>query len=120
MLSGFVNEDDQPIIMLPVAGQDWPALVDSGFNGDLELPESLRPAVNARFHANIDSNLAGGQQITEATYLVEFPFDGRTVTAEATFTQNGEIIIGTHLLPDYCLEIDFPNGTVQLTRTRGG
>jgi len=47
---------------------------------------------------------------------VDFPFDGRIVEAEVAFVSGSEILIGTHLIREYRLQIDFPNGTVQLDR----
>lgn len=41
MLAGTVTDDGVPVIMLLVAGQMWSGILDIGFNGDLELPESL-------------------------------------------------------------------------------
>ena len=90
--------------------------MDTGFNGDLELPDSLRPFVNARFKGFASSSLAGGQIILEAVYLVDFPFDGQTVTVDATFVSNGEILLGTHLLRFHRLIVDFPAQTVSLER----
>lgn len=107
------------MIILTVAGRTWPAIIDSGFNGDLELPESLRPSVNPRFKGQCHSLLAGGQSIIEDTYRVEFPFDGQMVVAEATFVAAHEILIGTHLLRHYRVVLDFPAGTVELERAIG-
>jgi hypothetical protein len=47
---------------------------------------------------------------------VDFPFDDEVVTVEATFAPVGEILIGTRLLRNYRLEIDFATGTVLLER----
>lgn len=116
MILGTVTADQAPRVKLLIAGREWTALVDSGFNGDLELPEALRPHVNARFEAEIVSALAGNQQIREYGYRVDIPFDDRTVAALATFVPGDEILLGTGLLPDYRLEIDFPARTVRLER----
>src|SRR5262245_23699567 len=116
MITGTVNRDGSPEITITVAGQTWPAIIDTGFNGDLELPNPLFSAVNARFLMQGLSLLASGQSIVEDLYLVDFPFDGQTVQAEATFTGGDEILVGTHLLRNYRLEIHFPNQTVQLER----
>jgi predicted aspartyl protease len=102
--------------MLMVGGATWRAIIDTGFNGDLELPARLRPSVNARFICRSRSLLAGGQIIEEDTYVVDFPFDGQVCPAEATFVGHDEVLIGTHLLRDYRLEVDFPARTVQLER----
>jgi hypothetical protein len=62
----------------------------------------------------MSSLLAGGQSVEEDVYLVDFPFDGRTVRVEATFVSGREILIGTQLLRQYRLAIHFPARTVVL------
>lgn len=111
-----MTDDGVPQILLTVAGQPWPAIIDTGFNGELELPDRLRQAVNARFIGHIHVALGGGQHIEEEVYLVDFPFDGEILLAEATFVLGQEILLGTHLLRRYRLEIDFPARTVRLAR----
>lgn len=49
MLAGTVTDDGVPVIMLLLAGKMSPGIIDTGFNGDLELPESLRWSLKARF-----------------------------------------------------------------------
>jgi predicted aspartyl protease len=102
--------------MLSISRQDWPAIIDTGFNGDLELPDTLRNILPARYVGRVTSLLAGNQSIEEDVYLVEFPFDGFIMHAEATFVSGAQILIGTHLLRQYYLQIDFVNKIVQLER----
>lgn len=118
MIAGTVEAEGLPIIHLQVAGRTWRATIDTGFNGDLELPPAVEKAVNARFFAEGRADLAGGQGVQEDYYLVDFPFDGRTVRAVASFVPGSEILIGTRLLRDYHLEIDFPVREVKLERVR--
>ena len=118
MIQGSVSDDGTPTIMLTIAGQDWPAIIDTGFNGDLELPERLRKTLQPRYAGRVVSTLAGGQTIEENIYLVVFPFDGRTLLTEATFVTGSKILIGTHVLRDYRLQIDFVNESVLLERAR--
>jgi predicted aspartyl protease len=113
---GSVDDAGLPIIMLAVAGRTWPALIDTGFNGDLELPEGLRPLVGARPLNRIRSLLAGGITVEEDSFHVDFLFDGQTIAAEATFTPGDQILIGTHLMRHHLLEIDFAGRTVRLER----
>ena len=40
MIEGIVDDKGLPVIDLPVDGMDWKATIDTGFNGDLELPLS--------------------------------------------------------------------------------
>ncbi|HEV2949885.1 MAG TPA: hypothetical protein VGX70_21080 [Gemmataceae bacterium] len=116
MIQGTVTIDGIPTVSLEVAGRSWPAIVDTGFNGDLELPEELRSFVNARFIAPTEWVLAGGQRSIEDTYEVEFPFDGSRLAAEATFVAGDSILIGTGMMAQYRLTIDFVASTVLVER----
>ena len=116
MIEGTVTPDGVPQITLYVADRGRIAVIDTGFNGFLELPSNLQDQVNAVYQGRVRSSLAGGKEIEEVAYLVEFPFDGRRILAEATFVDAGEILIGTRMLDEYRLSIDFPARTVRLTR----
>jgi predicted aspartyl protease len=116
VILGVVSVQGLPTIILRIAGQDWPATIDTGFNGDLELPDALRDTLNAQFVGRATATLAGGQSVEEDVYLVDFPFDGRIVQAEATFVTGNRILIGTNLLREYSLQINFVSRTVQLER----
>ena len=50
---------------LRLASHDWPATIDTGFNGDLELPEALRAHVNPQFIGSVQYSLGGGQTALE-------------------------------------------------------
>jgi predicted aspartyl protease len=116
MIQGTVTPDGVPLVIIPVAGQSWPAVIDTGFNGDLELPEPLRTPLNPRLLGPVLSILGGGQQVVEESYQVDFPFDGQTLPAEATFVAGPDILTGTHLLRFHRLEINFVARTVVLER----
>jgi predicted aspartyl protease len=109
-----VSVQGLPTIILPIAGRDWPATIDTGFNGDLELPDALREPLNALFGGRANAALAGDQSVEEDLYLVDFPFDGQMVQAEATFVSGSRILIGTRLLSEYSLQINFVSKIVQL------
>ena len=116
MIHGTVSDAGAPTITLSIAGQEWSATIDTGFNGYLELPETLRNALNPLYIGRVTSVLAGGQTIEEELYQVNFLFDGRVIPAEATFVVDSDILIGTRLLRDYFLQIDFVRQTVLLER----
>jgi hypothetical protein len=116
VIQGEVSSKGVPTISIPIAGSDWPATVDTGFNGDLELPEALRGLVNPRYEGRVASALAGGQIVREDAFRVDFPFDGLLVEATATFVPAGNILIGTKLLKDHRLLIRFVQKTVELER----
>ena len=114
MIAGSVSDDGVPVIPLRIGDREWRALIDTGFNGDLELPDALRSALSARFIGRTRFLLAAGQTAVEDTFLVNCPFDSATVLAEATFRSGEEILVGTGMLKHHRLEIHFPNRTVTL------
>jgi predicted aspartyl protease len=116
MIVGSVSPDGVPTIPVTVAGQTFQATIDTGFNGDLELPHSLRGPLNPIWRGTVRFLLAGGQVVNEDYYGVQFPFDGRIAVAEVSFNPGGPILIGTRFLQQYRLEIDFATGTVLLER----
>ena len=118
MIQGSVSSGGVPIITLSIGGRAWVVVIDTGFNGDLELPEDLRGSLNSWYVGRITSALAGGQVIEEAVYRVNFPFDGQIVQSEATFVLDGQILVGTHLLRDYRLMVDFVRKMVELERVK--
>jgi predicted aspartyl protease len=117
LIDGVITADGVPAIDLEVGGQRWRAIIDTGFNGELELPERLRPSVNAQFVGRVASLLAANQRIEEDVFLVDFPFDGATVRAQATFVDGGNILLGTGMLRNNRLMIDFPARTVVIDRS---
>lgn len=116
MIEGVVSDHGVPTVAVEVDGRIWQAIIDTGFNGELELPNQLRRQVNAEFVGRATSLLAANQRIEEDVFLVDFPFDGRLVRAQATFVDGSEILIGTRLLRDYCLTVDFRSGAVLIDR----
>ena len=117
-MRGKVTDDGVPILTLMVGDESWTTVIDTGFNGDLELPNELRDVVQPRFKGQFHSLLAGGQTILEDTFEVRFPFDHETVIAEATFTNTREILLGTGMLKHHRLNINFPKQTVGLNRVK--
>jgi clan AA aspartic protease len=119
LIEGVVSGDGVPTITVEVGGERWNAIIDTGFNGELELPERLRSQVNAEFVARATSLLAANQRIEEDVFLVDFPFDDRSVRVQATFADGNEILIGTGLLREYRLLVDFPAATVVIENHGG-
>ena len=116
MIQGKVSKAGVPTIQVWAAGQTWLAIVDTGFNGDLVLPAALRASVNTSYLGTFPFALADGQTIEEDVYLIDFPFDGKVVQAKAAFGANSQILLGTNLLRDYRLQVNFVTRTVELER----
>lgn len=116
MIRGQISADGVPTIDIQIQDQTWKAIVDTGFNGELELPIRLQQFINSEFVGRAISLLAANQQIEEDIYLVDFPFDGRVRRAQSTFVDGDEILVGTGMLREYRLTIDFPADIVTIAR----
>jgi predicted aspartyl protease len=117
MITGMVTEEGDPEVTLAVAGRDWPATIDTGFNGDLQLPEDCRGSLSAKYRGRVTWLLANNQRIEEETYLARVAFDGEVVPAMVSFGSAREVLIGTHFLRKHRLTIDFVARTVLLERS---
>ncbi len=117
MIERTASEQGVPFVELEVFARRFVAIIDTGFNGDLELPASLQPGLLGRYVGRVTSSLAAGQIIEEDLYLVEFPFDGQTMRAEASFVSGAEMLVGTRLLKHHRLEIDFARKKLSISRT---
>jgi predicted aspartyl protease len=116
VIIGKVSDDGVPLITVEIATEHWPAIIDTGFNGDLELPEELYGKLNEIPVGRVRSALAGGETIDEDAYMVAFPFDDETVQAIATFAPTTQILIETNLLINHRLQIGFASKTLQIER----
>jgi predicted aspartyl protease len=118
-MTGEVDETGSPILRLTVAGREWLAAIDTGFNGDLELPDELSQHFAIEYAGESRTTLAGGLVIEEKLYSLSFPFDGAMVTVDVAFAPTDQILIGTNLLRNYRLEINFVTRTVLLEKVAG-
>jgi len=115
-MTGEVDSRGTPIVRLTFGGRDWVAVIDTGFDGDLELPEVLAPHFPKSSAGPSRTTLAAGRVIEEELFVVEFPFDGEIIEAQTSFAPTDEIVIGTRLLRSYRLEVNFVTRTVLLER----
>jgi predicted aspartyl protease len=118
VITGVVSPEGVPTIHLQIGRSVWPTIVDTGFNGDVELPESLKTEIDAIPIGVVQSILAAGKVVDEDCFLITIEFDGELRTVEATFAPVNELLIGTGLMSQHHLEVDFPTGTVRLFQTR--
>lgn len=115
-MTGEVDSRGTPIVRLQVAGREWVAVIDTGFDGELELPDVLASHFRKTPGGPSRTTLGGGTVIDEELFLTDFPFDGETVQALAVFAPVTEILIGTTMLLSYRLEVNFVERTVVLEK----
>ena len=116
MISGTVTGNGVPLIVLKLASDDWLTVVDTGFNGALELPAALSSRLILQSAGFITSELAAGVTVEEEAFRTFIEFDGEQIEVDVTFADVEQALLGTWLLAKHRLEIDFSKATVRLTR----
>jgi predicted aspartyl protease len=115
-MTGEVDSRGTPIVRLTIGNREWVPVIDTGFDGDLELPEDLAAHFQKTSAGPLRTTVAAGAVIEEEIFFVDFPFDGDVVPVHTSFAPTTEILIGTGLLRRHRLEIDFVRRTVVLEK----
>jgi predicted aspartyl protease len=113
---GHVAADGRPLISIDVAGHAFEAVVDTGYEGGLQLPDHWLPVLSPPPLRQVTFVFADGHTDTQSTYRVRVTLDGDSFDVETYFAAGDEVLIGTDILHHYRLTIDFPAGSVLLER----
>jgi len=103
--------DGKPKIELTVIGLDdkikVSALVDTGFDGALMLSLPAALQIGLRLSNMVQVELADGSIKKEFVFEAKVIFDGETRPIEILLTSSEEHLLGTALLQDRSLTMDF-------------
>ncbi len=115
MAQGFVHAGRSPRVFVEIFGHSIDAIVDTGFEGGLQLPDpliQLLPVGTLPIRRNKFGFSFGRTSWLDVDPMT-IQIDG--IDVEVIFSPVREALIGVDILKDYSLTIDFPAGTVQLT-----
>ncbi|MDI6794715.1 MAG: hypothetical protein QME81_17920 [bacterium] len=111
MVEGYVDIYGSPMIDLVVEGKlskaKVPVVVDTGFNGDLCLPIPLGIDLGVQLIDTAQVELANGSVSEELVFAGRAQLGERGKPVEIYLTRSKEALIGTRLLRDEVLRIDF-------------
>lgn len=93
---------------------ELPAIVDTGYNGEVILPENKVQEMGLEFLGTIDSELANGVVVEIELYSGRILWFGHIQEVAIGTTQSDDTLLGTLLLADCKLEIDFRQGWVRV------
>jgi clan AA aspartic protease len=116
-MRGFFS-DRKPKIELTVIGLDnkikVPALIDTGFDGTLmlSLPSALE--IGLRLSNMVQVELADGSIKNEFVFEAKATLDGATIPVDVLLTSSDENLVGTALLQNRSLMIDFKSQVITL------
>lgn len=116
MLHGRVTPQGEPVVSIQLVLRKRPvrfsAVIDTGFNGYLSVPRRLLVGSRWRAIGAEKFEIATGALVEQEIYLGEAIFAGDRGLVYTVATAARDILIGTKLLRDHILEIDFPTRRV--------
>ena len=121
MVTGQVDDQLRALVRVPVAAsQDGPrhevvAWVDTAFNGGLTIPKAFIDDLGLPKESSIEAILADGQTVALETFGCYLDWFGGTYQTQVVAGVGAYALLGTLLLADRRLAIDYLAKTVELT-----
>jgi len=94
------------------------AIIDTGFDGFLSLPTSLAVTLGLELVGTLCFELADGSQTEELVFSARAKLAGKTRRVKVLVSDSQDILLGTRLLEDCQLLVDFATGTVRIERQK--
>ena len=117
-MRGIVNSDDEPIVeifLLTKEGQiKVPAIIDTGFNGFVSAPGKYIKESDWEFVGYEEYEIATGEIVKEKVYIANLIFDDEPQYVPALSSGSKDILIGTKLLRDRVLLINFVSRELEI------
>ena len=112
MLNGEINEKNQLSVSIIVHGQQGqsatvPALVDTGFTGDLQLPLTIAIPLGLRLDAVGTFEYADGRTARKMLFSATITWGTTTRPVTVSVVDSNTALLGTGLLHGYTLNADF-------------
>src|SRR6266704_6406860 len=112
MPKGIVNSRSEPVVRISLLSstnrsQSHSAVVDTGFNGTLSLPESLIQRLGWRWIGHESYEIATGDVVREKVFVGRVRWMRQIQEVDVVASHAKDILIGTRLLEGCRLVIDF-------------
>ncbi len=120
-MRGGVDDSGRAILPIEILCPKYPigvrvdAWIDTGFTGDLVLPQSLIDDLQLEITGSIDGVLADGSAIELSTYHCELDWFGKRRSLEVIANLGQTPLLGVGLLLAKELRVDYSNLELTLT-----
>jgi len=118
MVEGYVNEYGQPVVEITVVGSRGSitidAILNTGFDGDVCLLTQAAIQLGLELAATQLIELADGTRKRELVFAGKGIFGRKERAIEIILTEARDTLMGTRLLAEKILEIDFAKRTVEI------
>ena len=119
-IDGYFNARDEPEISLDVGSSSIEVLVDTGFNGDLIIPDRMAEGLDINYDRRLEELYSvTGEVFLASSCSMEISWLGQRIRVPvATSAQVSEAILGGQMLKDCRLTIDYSHRTVTITESQ--
>jgi clan AA aspartic protease len=115
-MKGYIDTTLQPKCSIIVKGLrkaiKFDVIIDTDFNGYRCLPISIAIQLGLELRGHEYIELADGSIKHELTYLGEAIWENSNIPVEISLTESNDALLGTRLLEDKKLTIDYPEKSV--------
>ena len=120
MIIGFVNESDEPVVEVKLdLGKEKRlvnAVIDTGFNGYISVPKKLIDRSDWDFLGIEEYELASGELMRERVFLGRIEIGTEKLVAFILSSNSSDALIGTKLLKNRVLTINFADKTLKIEK----
>jgi clan AA aspartic protease len=123
-MTGYVDDAGRALLEIEILGDDQQSprsievWIDTGFTGELVLPQSVVESLGLAPSGTIDGVLADGTQTVLTTYHCEIKWFGVQRSLEVIANSGSNPLLGVGLLLAKELRIDYTNLTLSLTTSK--
>lgn len=115
----YFDQASRPIVEIAVSGSEktatLPALIDTGFDGYLSLPLTAALPLGLKLILRSTVTLADGSTKDELLFEAKVKLGRKWQEAEVLINQGSLALLGTKLLEDSKLLLDFPNKRIRFS-----
>ena len=120
-MNGHVDEELRALLPIQVGAtndnetHELIAWIDTAFNGSLVIPESKVNELRLVQESSAEAILADGNKVQLETFACRIKWFGKLYETQVVTNESEYALLGTILLADHRLEIDYSAGTVSLS-----
>lgn len=93
------------MVVVGITEEEIGAIVDTGFNGHLTLPQHIADRLGLQFYAVSSAIIADGSVSLSSVYMGKVVFDGSRTDVLIDVQPNCNILMGTALLEEWGLSL---------------
>ena len=122
MIKGYVNKYDEPLIKVSIhlrkRTQVFNAVIDTGFNGYLSVPANIIDKTDWIYSGFEEYELASGEFLNADVFIGTITMGNeKNIPVYALSNHSKDILIGTKLLKNKFLGINFKTNVVEVYET---